>query len=143
MPDRIDDPRIALVYKQLVLKRSEQLAIDEGPFNAKLSVTEPGQLHQFKSEESALRARVVQRVKSAGANVLLCGSKIDERVADGLSREGIFALEMVEQKSFDEVARVTGAKITGTVDFLVKEDTSVPKSVEVDEIRTEKIAIVP
>src|SRR5438309_6749257 len=119
MPDRIDQPRIALVYKQLVLKRSEQLAIDEGPFNAKLSVTEPGQLRQFKSEESALRARMVQRVKSAGANVLLCGSKIDERVADGLSREGIFGLEMVEQKSFDDVARGTGAKIAGSVDFLV------------------------
>src|SRR5713101_833805 len=108
MPDRIDQPRIALVYKQLVLKRSEQLAIDEGPFNARLSVTEAGQLHQFKSEESALRARMVQRVKSAGANVLLCGSKIDERVADGLSREGIFALELVEKRDFDEVARVTG-----------------------------------
>ncbi len=142
MPDRIDDPRIALVYKQLVLKRSEQLAIDEGPFNAKLSVTEPGQLHQFKSEESALRARMVQRVKSAGANVLLCGSKIDERVADGLSREGIFALEMVEQKSFEEVARVTGAKIAGTVDFLVKEDIGVAKLLEVDKIPPEKIAIL-
>jgi len=142
MPDRIDQPRIALVYKQLVLKRSEQLAIDEGPFNAMLSVTEPGQLRQFKSEESALRARMVQRVKSAGANVLLCGSKIDERVADGLSREGIFALEMVEQKSFDEVARVTGARIAGAVDFLVKEDIGVAKLLEVDKIPPEQIAIL-
>src|SRR2546429_4326928 len=121
MPDRIDQPRIALVYKQLVLKRSEQLAIDEGPFNAKLSVTEPGQLRQFKSEECALRARMVQRVKSAGANVLLCGSKIDERVADGLSREGIFALEMVEQRSLIEEERAIGAKIADTVDIVTEE----------------------
>src|SRR5437879_5651922 len=142
MPDRIDQPRIALVYKQLVLKRSEQLAIDEGPFNAKLSVEDPGQLRQFKSEESALRARMVQRVKSAGANVLLCGSKIDERVADGLSRTGIFALEMVEKKDFDEVARVTGARIAGTVDFLVKEDIGVAKLLEVDKIPPEQIAIL-
>jgi len=85
---------------------------------------------------------MVQRVKSAGANVLLCGSKIDERVADGLSREGIFALEMVEQKSFEEVARVTGAKIAGTVDFLVKEDIGVAKLLEVDKIPPEKIAIL-
>src|SRR5437899_12738163 len=113
MPDRIDQPRIALVYKQLVLRRSEQLAINEGPFNAKLSVTEPAQLRQFKSEESALRARMVQRVKSAGANVLLCGSKIDEGVADGLSREGSFALEVVGQRDVDEVARVTGDRSAG------------------------------
>ena len=142
MPDRVEQPRIALVYKQLVLKRSEQLAKDEGPFNARLSVTEPGQLHQFKSEESTLRAQMVQRVKSAGANVLLCGSKIDERVADGLSRVGIFALEMVEKKDFDEVARVTGARIAGTVDFLVKEDIGVAKMLEVDKIPPEQIAIL-
>ena len=142
MPDRIDQPRIALVYKQLVLKRSEQLAIDEGPFNAKLSVTEPGQLRRFKSEESSLRARMVQRVKSAGANVLFCGSKIDERVADGLSREGIFALEMIGKRDFDEVARVTGAKIAGTVDFLVKEDVGVAEMLEVDKIPPDQIAIL-
>jgi chaperonin GroEL (HSP60 family) len=118
------------------------LAIDEGPFNAKLSVTEPGQLRQFKSEESALRARMVQRVKSAGANVLLCGSKIDERVADGLSREGIFALEMVEKKDFDEVSRVIGARIAGSVDYLVKDDIGVAKMLEVDKIPPEGIAIL-
>ena len=142
MPDRIEQPRIALVYKQLVLKRSEQLAIDEGPFNAKLRITEPGQLRLFRSEESALRSRMVHRVKSAGANVLLCGSKIDERVADGLSREGIFALEMVEKSDFDEVARVTGARIAGTVDYLVKEDIGVAKMLEVDKIPPEQIAIL-
>ena len=142
MPDRIDRPRIALVYKQLVLKRPEQLAIDEGPFNAKLSVSDPGLLRQFRSEESALRARMVQRVKSAGANVLLCGSKIDERVADGLSREGIFALEMVEKRDFDEVARITGARIAGTVDYLVREDIGVAKMLEVDKIPPEQIAIL-
>jgi chaperonin GroEL (HSP60 family) len=142
MPDRIDHPRIALVYKQLVLKRSEQLAIDEGPFNAKLSVTEAGQLRRFKSEESALRARMVQKVKSSGANVLICGSKIDERVADGLSREGIFALEMIGKQDFDEVARVTGARIAGTVDYLVKEDIGGAKMLEVDKIPPEHIVIL-
>lgn len=142
MPDLVQQPRIALVHKQLVLKRSEQLAKDEGPFNAKLSVTTVGQLHQFKSEESALRARMVQRVKSAGANVLLCASKVDERVADGLSREGIFALEMVEKREFDEVARVTGARIAGTVDYLEKEDIGTAKLLEVDKIPPEKIAIL-
>ena len=142
MPDRIDQPRVALVYKQLVLKRSEQLAIDEGPFSAKLSVTEAEQLHQFKSEESSLRARMVQRVKSAGATLLICGSKIDDRVADGLSREGIFALEMIGKQDFDEIARVTGARIVGTVDYLVKEDIGIAKLLEVDKIPPEKIAIL-
>jgi archaeal chaperonin len=142
MPDRVEQPRIALVYKQLVLKRSEQLAIDEGPFNAKLSVTRAGQLLEFKSEESALRARMVHKVKSAGANVLLCGSKIDERVADGLSREGIFALEMIGQRDFDEVARVTRARIAGSIDYLAKEDVGAAKMLEVDKIRPEQIAII-
>lgn len=142
MPDRIENPRIALVYKQLVLKRPEQLAIDEGPFNAKLNVTRVEQLLGFRSEENTLRARMVQKVSSAGANVLLCGSKIDERVADGLSREGILALEMIEKRDFDEVARVTGARIAGTVEYLSKEDVGVARLLEVDKIPPERIAIL-
>jgi chaperonin GroEL (HSP60 family) len=142
MPDRVEQPRVALVYKQLVLKPSEQLAKDEGPFNTRLNVTEAGQLHQFKLEERALRARMVERVKSAGANVLLCGSKIDERVADGLSREGIFALEMVEKRDFDEVARVTGARIVGSVEFLLKDDIGVAEMLQADKIPPDQIAIL-
>ena len=142
MPDLVERPRIALVYKKLELKPPEQLAIDEGPFPTRLHVTEVGQLHQYIAEERSLRYRMVEKVRETGANVLFCGHKIDERVADGLSRAGIFALEMFTKHDFDEISRVTRANIAGTVDLLAKDDIGTAMALEVDKIPPEKIAIL-
>src|SRR5205809_7764658 len=104
MPDLVERPRIALVYKKLELKPPEQLAIDEGPFPTRLNVTEDRQLHQYIAEERSLRYRMVEKVRETGANVLFCEHKIDERVADGLSRVGLFELEMFAQHKLDEIS---------------------------------------
>src|SRR5437016_9903642 len=58
MPDEVEKPVIALVNKKMEVKPFEQLAIGEGPFPARLNVTEPGQLAEFKREESSLRTRI-------------------------------------------------------------------------------------
>jgi archaeal chaperonin len=142
MPEIIERPKIALVQRKLELKPLEQLAIGEGPFPTRLNVTEPGQLRQYKAEERILRDKMVEKVKDTGANVLLCGHKIDERVADKLGRAGIFALEMFNKHDFDEISRVTGAKVAGTVNLLSKEDLGSAKSLEVDKIPPERIVII-
>jgi len=142
MPDEVEKPVIALVNKKMEVKPFEQLAIGEGPFPARLNVTEPGQLAEFKREESSLRTRMVEKVKSSGANVLLCRSRIEERVADKLSREGIFAMQMVDQKDVDEVARITGARIVGDVNLLEPSHVGIAKRLEADKIPPERIAIL-
>jgi chaperonin GroEL (HSP60 family) len=142
MPDLVEVPRIALVNKKMEVKPFEQLAIGEGPFPVRLNITESRQLAQFKKEESALRTRMVEKVKSSGANVLLCRSRIEERVADKLSREGIFAMQLVDQKDVDEVARITGARIVGDVNLLEPNHVGIAKRLEVDKIPPEHIAIL-
>jgi len=142
MPDRVDVPKVALVNKRIEIKPFEQLAKGEGPFPARLNITEAGQLPRFKSEERAMRARIVERVKSSGANVLICRSRIEERVSDKLSREGIFAIQMVEQRDLDEIARVTGAKIVGDVSLLEKDDLGFATGLEMDKIPPEHIAVL-
>jgi archaeal chaperonin len=142
MPETIERPKIALVQRKLELKPLEQLAIDEGPIPTRLNITEAGQLRKYKAQEMLLRARMVEKVKDTGANVLFCGHKIDERVADKLSRAGIFALEMFNKHDFDEISRVTGAKVAGTVELLSEEDVGSANSLEVDKIPPEKIVII-
>src|SRR5438034_11147399 len=115
MPDRVDVPKVALVNKRIEIKPFEQLAKGEGPFPARWNITEGGQLPRFKSEERAMRARIVERGKSSGANVLVCRSRIEERGSDKLSREGIFAIQMGGQRDLDEIARGTGATMRGSV----------------------------
>jgi chaperonin GroEL (HSP60 family) len=142
MPDLVEVPRIALVNKKMEVKPFEQLAIGEGPFPARLNITESGQLALFKKEESALRNRMVEKVKLSGANILLCRSRIEERVADKLSREGIFAIQMVGQNDIDDVARVTGARIAGDVNLLEASHIGFARRLEVDKIPPEHIAIL-
>jgi archaeal chaperonin len=142
MPETVDQPKIALVQRKLEIKPLEQLAVGEGPFPTKLNITEVGQMHQYKAQESLLRDRMVEKVKDAGANVIFCAHKIDERVADKLSRAGILALETFNNDEFDEISRVTGANVVGTVDLLSKEDVGRAKSLNVDKIPPEKIVIL-
>ena len=142
MPDYVEAPKVAIIKKKMELKPFEQLAIGEGPFAARLKIEEAHQIQQFRSEERVLRSQMVERVKSSGANVVLCGGGIEGRVSDKLSRAGIFALQSVDPSILDEVSRATGANIVGAVNLLNRDDVGVAKKLEVDKIPPEKIAVL-
>jgi archaeal chaperonin len=141
MPDWIDAPKIAFLNK-LELKRLELKSKDEGPFAVRLNITSQGQIQLFKSEEARLRALMVEMVKASGANVLICRAKIDDRVSDKLSRQGIFAVQMVDSKEFEAAARATGGFIVGDADQLHKEDLGSARKIEVDKIKPEDIVVL-
>jgi len=141
MPDIIDAPRIAFLTK-LEMKRMELKAIDEGPFNVKVTITGHGQIQLFKNEEAQLRARLVEMIKTSGANVLICRTKMADRFSDQLSRQGVFAMHFVDPKDFEEAARATGATIVANADQLQKEDLGHARKLEVDKIKPEDIVIL-
>jgi chaperonin GroEL (HSP60 family) len=141
MPDWIDAPKIAFLTK-LEMKRLELKAKDEGPFSVKLNITSQGQIQLFKSEEARLRALLVEMVKMSGANVLICRAKIDDRVSDQLSRQGIFALHFVDAQDFEAAAKATRATIVGDADQLEREDLGIARRLEVDKIKPDDIVIL-
>src|SRR5206468_10683590 len=132
MPDLIDGPKIAFLTK-LDVKRLELKSKDEGPFSVKLNITSREQIHLFKSEESRLRTLSVDRVKKTGANVLMCRSKIDDRLSDQFSRQGIIVVQLVDYQDFEAAAKATGGAIVSNVDQLEKEDLGIAKKLEVDK----------
>jgi len=141
MPDWIDGPKIAFITK-LEIKRLELKSKDEGPFSVKLNITSREQIQQFRSEENRLRTLLVDGVKTAGANVLICRSKIDDRLSDQLSRQGIFAMQMVDHQDFEAAARATGGSIVSDADQLEKEDLGIARKLEVDKIKPDDIVIL-
>ncbi|HZY94397.1 MAG TPA: TCP-1/cpn60 chaperonin family protein [Candidatus Bathyarchaeia archaeon] len=142
MPDSLDAPRIALVTKSLGIQRLELLAKGEGPFQVAVNIRNAGQISEFKTEERRLRNGMVDRVKMVGANVLICRSKLSDKISDQLSRAGIFAVDMVDQKDLDEIARATGAAIVGDVNQLEKESIGVARKLEVDKLPPEHMVIL-
>ena len=141
MPDWIDAPKIAFLTK-LEIKRLELKSKDEGPFSVKLNITSRDQILQFKSEENRLRTLLVDRVKMAGANVLICRSKIDDRLSDQFSRQEIFVVHLVDYQEFEAAARATGGAILSDVSQLEKRDLGIARKLEVDKIKPDDIVIL-
>jgi chaperonin GroEL (HSP60 family) len=141
MPEWIDEPKIALVTK-LVIKPLELKMKGEGPFPITWNITSQGQIQTFKDEENRIRIRLAERVKSVGANVLICSTGIDAKISDYLSREGVFALQLVDHEEFEAVAKATGAAIVGDVDRLEQKDLGAARRLEVDRIEPDEVVIL-
>ena len=140
MPDEVISPRVAVVYN-MEIKPLELIDKKQGPLSMTINIGS-GQLQGFVTEESRLRTRLVEKVKAAGANVLISRAKLTDRISDRLSREGIFAVEMVDQKDIDEVARATGARIVADINDISENDVGTAEKVEVDKIPPEDVVML-
>src|SRR3989441_5795044 len=70
MPKRIEEAKIALVDSPLEVEKTE--------FDAKINIENPEQMKSFLDEEEKMLKDMVEKVASAGANVLLCEKGIDD-----------------------------------------------------------------
>ncbi|HZY46445.1 MAG TPA: TCP-1/cpn60 chaperonin family protein [Candidatus Bathyarchaeia archaeon] len=141
MPDLLNEPKVAFLNK-LEIKRRELISKDEGPFVAKLNITDQGQIQSFKLEENRLRNLMVETIKASGANILFCRTKIDDRTVDLLGRQGIFTAHFVGADDFEAAARATRATIAATPDQLGKEDLGIARKLEVDKIKPDQIIVL-
>jgi len=81
----------------------------EGPTQIKLSIQTADQMRKYKEAEERLRSEALNKIIELKANVLLCEQPIDESLKDKLLFKGIFALEKVDKKDTQAVAKATGA----------------------------------
>src|SRR5437899_9152838 len=81
-------------------------------------------------------------VKTSGANVLICRSKMADRICDQLSRQGIFAMHFVAADEFEAAAKATGATIVGNADQLRRDGLGIARKLEVDKIKPDDIVIL-
>lgn len=140
MPNEVTSPRVAVVYN-MEIKPLELIDKKQGPLSMTINIGS-GQLQSFVTEESRLRSTLVEKVRVAGANVLISRAKLTDRISDKLSREGIFAVEMVDQKDIDEVARATGAKIVADINDISENDVGAAEKIQVDKIPPEDVVMV-
>ena len=70
MPKRIENARISLVNCPLEIEKPE--------FDAKPNINNPGQMQKFLDEEKNMLKSMVDKIISAGANVVLCQKGIDD-----------------------------------------------------------------
>jgi chaperonin GroEL (HSP60 family) len=142
MPDEMSNLKIAILTKPLDIKPLELIARNEGSPNKLLNMTRDGDIHKFKDEEYRLRKQIVEQIKKAGANVVFCRSKIDDRIAHLLCQDDIFASSMVDEKQLDEIAKATGANIIADASLLTSQDIGHGEKLEIEKLGPDQITIV-
>ncbi len=122
MPQKVQDAKIALVSEALELKNPEA--------EAKISVTSPDQLQDFINREEETLKKIVEKVKSSGANVIFCQKGIDDVVQYYLAKENIYACRRIAKSDIESLARATSGKIISNLNELRDEDLGKAQIVE-------------
>jgi thermosome len=122
MPQQVKDAKIALISSGLEIKKTE--------VEAKIQITSPQQLQAFLAEEENTLKKMVEKIKSAGANVVLCQKGIDDLAQYYLTKEKIYAVRRVKESDMEKLAKATGGNILAKIDEISENDLGHAKIVE-------------
>src|SRR5918999_1581879 len=130
MPKRIEKAKIALINSPLEIEKTEM--------SAEIRISGPQQMQMFLQEENRMLRAMVDKIKAAGANVVLCQKGIDDIVQHFLAIENILAVRRVKESDMTKLSKATGARIVGNIDELSNEDLGSAELVEERKIETDK-----
>lgn len=130
MPKRIENAKIALVNSPLEVEKPE--------FDAKLNINSPSQMQKFLDEENNMLKSMVDKISSAGANVVLCQKGIDDMAQHYLAKGGIIAVRRVKESDMSKLAKATGATMITNIDEITSNDLGNAQLVEERHVETDK-----
>ncbi len=134
MPKVIKNAKIALVNSAFEVKKTE--------VDARINITDPSQMQAFLDQEEKMLRDMVNKVKSTGANVLICQKGIDDIAQHFLAKEGIYAVRRAKKSDMEKLAKATGAKIVANIDDLSGNDLGTAGIVEERKIGDDKMTFV-
>jgi thermosome len=114
MPTAVKNAKVALIDSALEIKKTE--------VDAKIQITDPGQLQKFLDEEEKTLKTKVDQVKKSGATVVFCQKGVDDLVQHYLAKANIFAIRRVKKSDMEKLAKATGAKLVTNLDDLKASD---------------------
>src|ERR671911_205657 len=130
MPKRIDGARIALLNSALEIEKTEM--------SAEIRINDPQQMQMFLEEENKMLKSMVDKIKSSGANVVLCQKGIDDIAQHYLAKAGVLVVRRVKESDMFKLSKATGARIVSNLDDLVEGDLGSADLVEERKVETDK-----
>ncbi|MBU0636095.1 TCP-1/cpn60 chaperonin family protein [Candidatus Micrarchaeota archaeon] len=134
MPKQVQNAKIALVDAAFEIKETET--------DAKIQITSPDQLQSFLDQEEGMLKKMVEKLKKAGANVLICQKGIDDLAQHFLAKEGILAVRRVKKSDMDALAKATGAKVVSRLEDLETSDLGKAQTVEEKKIAGDDMTFI-
>jgi chaperonin GroEL (HSP60 family) len=133
-PKTIKNPKIALLDCALEIEKTE--------FSAEIKITDPTQMKAFLDEETQLMKEMVDKIKAAGANVVLCQKGIDDTAQHFLAKEGIMAVRRIKKSDMEKLSRATGGRIVTNLEDLRPEDLGFASLVEERKIGEDRMVFI-
>src|SRR6266516_3521019 len=130
MPKRVENAKIALITAALEIEKTEM--------SAEIRINDPQQMQMFLDEENKMLKSMVDKIKTAGANVVVCQKGIDDMVQHYLSSSAILAVRRAKESDMFKLAKSTGAKVVNNLDALDAKDLGIADLVEERKIETDK-----
>jgi thermosome len=134
MPKRVQKAKIALVNVPLEIKKTET--------SAEIRIRDPAKITAFLDRETNMLKDMVEKIKKAGTNVLVCQKSIDDTAQHFLAKEGILAVRRAKESDMDKLSRASDGKIVNNLDDLKPEDLGHAELVEDRKIGEDKMVFV-
>jgi thermosome len=134
MPKDVHDAKIALLDSALEIKDTE--------IDAKIQITNPLQMQEFIEQEEKMLRDMVDKIVSAGANVVFCQKGIDDVAQHFLAQKGVYAARRVKKSDMEALARATGATIVTNLDALTAKEIGKAGQVHERKIGDEEMTFV-
>jgi archaeal chaperonin len=134
MPELVNDAKIALLDAAIEVKNTE--------IDAKINISDPDQLQGFLDKEEEMIKKMVEKIASVNANVVVSQKGIDDVAQYFLAKKGIYAVRRVKKSDMDKLARATGGKIVSNLNELNVEDLGFAGKVEELKLGDEELTYV-
>jgi chaperonin GroEL (HSP60 family) len=97
---------------------------------------------KFIDGETTMLKAMVDKVRSVGANLLICQKAIDDVAQQHLARAGMMAVEKAYEYEIPKIARATGARIVNNLQDLTEEDLGYADVVEERKVSGGKLLFI-
>ena len=134
MPRSVDGAKVALINSAIEVKKTE--------VDAKIQITEAKQLASFLQEEENFLRSLVEKIQSAGANVVICQKGIDDLAQHYMAKAGIFAIRRAKKSDMEALAKATGGRIVTNLDDLGASDLGAASRVEERKIGDSEMTFI-
>jgi thermosome len=134
MPKKKENAKIALLDSALEIEKTEM--------SAEIRIKDPSQMQAFLDQETNMMKAMVDKIKTAKADVVFCQKGVDDMVQHFLAKAGIMAVRRVKESDMEKLSRATGGRIISDLDDLKPADLGTAGLVEERKISDDKMIFV-
>jgi len=134
MPKLVRNAKIALLECPIEIEKPE--------ISAKINITHPDQMKKFLDEETQVLKKMIDKIASVGANVVICEKGIDDIAQHFLAKKGIMAVRRAKRSDMEKLAKATGGRIVSSIEDISEKDLGEAGLVEERRVAEDKMVFV-